>query len=262
MIGSITACGPFAAESQPDQASNDMVNAPATSATDKPSSASQSPTTSTSPTMPATADFCAGATFCEDFEKGPQGNGLWEDFKAINGDVFAPQAPSARSGASSLEILVTAGNEKKHSSLKRTIGNFGHVEMRFSIQIPATFGASGHTNIAHLDFGDNEDFVATLVGEDNEIGLVIKDKDRDYQLVNKVVASPNEWHEVKLVIDLPGAPPTAHLEIDGKDAVTRDILDTDFEAPPPVRLTLGPDYKTTEDQFLMRVDDLRIDARD
>jgi len=214
------------------------------------------------PSNTTPVDFCAGATFCEDFEKGPQGNGLWEDFQAINGDVFAPQAPSAGAGASSLEILVTAGTETKHSSLKRDVGSFGHVEMVFSIQIPATFGDSGHTNITHLDFGSKSEFVATIVGEDNEIGLVIKDKDRNYQLVNKVVASPNEWHKVKLVIDLPGDPPTAHLEIDGKDAVTRDVLNVPFDAPPPFRLTLGPDYKTTEEQFLMRVDDVRIDARD
>jgi hypothetical protein len=207
-------------------------------------------------------DFCAGATFCEDFEKSDRGNGLWEEFKAINGDTFGRSAPSAGAGAFSLGVKVAAGGQSRHSALQRQIGTFGHVEMTFQIQIPPTFGDDGHTNLAHLDFGSGPEFVAAIIGEQNQIGLVIKDANRDYQLVNEVEVTPGTWHKVRLVIDLPGNPPTAHLDIDGKDAVTLDTLSVPFDGPPPFHLTLGPDYKTTTDAFEFRVDDVRIDARD
>jgi hypothetical protein len=52
------------------------------------------------------------------------------------------------------------------------------------------------------------------------------------------------------------------MDIDGKDAVTLDPLSVAFDGPPPLELTVGPDYKTTTEPYELRIDDVRIDARD
>ena len=256
LVAFVAACQPFGETVAPEP--DDLTEAPPPKRTSSSSAPSSSTSTSTSPTMPtspARGDFCAGATFCDDFEKSDKGNGLWQEFTAINGDTFERSAPSAGAGAFSLDLKVAGGGPTKHSALQRDIGIFGHVEMTFAIQIPPTFGADGHTNIAHLDFGTGPEFVAV-------IGLVIKDDARSFDLVNEIEVTPKTWHEVRLVIDLPANPPTAHMEIDGKDVVTLDTLAVPFEGPPPFHLTVGADYKSTKDPFEIRIDDLRIDARD
>jgi hypothetical protein len=256
----VTACQPFAVGESGAPAADGLTDAPPANGKSPPTAPTA---TSTSPTMPApkSIDFCAGATFCDDFEKSDHGNGLWQGFGAINDDTFGRSAPSAGAGAFSLEVKVGPGSQSKHSAVQSDIGSFGHVEMTFAIRIPPTFGTDGFTNLAHLDFGNESEFVATIMGEQNSVGLAIKDDNRDYQYVNAIEVTPDAWHKVKLVIDLPGTPPTAHMEIDGTDVVTLDTLAVSFDGPPPLELTLGPDYKTTTEPYELRIDDLRIDAR-
>lgn len=264
LVALVTACQPFAVGEPGAPAVDDLTDAPPVKGKSTSTAPSSTTSTSTSPTMPAPKpiDFCAGATFCEDFEQSDHGNGLWESFKAVNGDAFGRSAPSAGAGAFSLDVKVGAGPESKHSALQRDIGAFGHVEMTFAIRIPTTLGADGFTNLAHLDFGNESEFVATVMGEQNHVGLVIKDDNRDYQFVNSIEVHPDAWHKVRVVIDLPGNPPTAHMDIDGNDVVTLDTVSVSFTSPPPLELTLGPDYKTTTEAYEIRIDDLRIDARD
>lgn len=45
--------------------------------------------------------------------------------------------------------------------------------------------------------------VLTVIGERDRVGLVTLDDKRDFQLVREVAVTPDTWHDVKLVVNLP-----------------------------------------------------------
>lgn len=256
-----TACQPFGIAEEDQAVSKDATSAgtPAPA----PASTSSSPATvpAKTPALPATGGPCSGALFCDDFEAGPKGNGLWEGFEAINGDALVRTSPSAGSGSFSLGFIVSPGSQTTHSALRHDLGVLGHVELSFAIRVPMSFGLSGgHVNLAHLDFGEDAELVLAVVGEGNRIGLSTLDEIRTFDSVGDATASAGKWHTVKLVVDLPGTPATSRLSIDGVDVVTGDPLMVDFAGAPPVRLVVGPDYSTTGSAFEVRYDNVRIDG--
>lgn len=266
LLTCLAACQPFGRDDTPVAESEESEDTSAEPKKKKKTS-TDAPPESTSTTMPTEppAALCAGAIFCDDFEAGERGNGLWEGFDATGPDAIVRGAPSAGPGSFSLGFDVAPTFDSPvHSALRRSLGEHDRVTLTFALQIPASFGDTGHSNLAHLDFGygGDEEIVLVIVGTNDRVGLVTRDRDRNYELVNDVPIAPGTWHEVKLFVDLPSDPPTSRLTIDGKDVVTSDELSISFDQPPPVHLTLGPDYKDSPAAFGLRYDDVRVDAQD
>lgn len=258
LLALIAACQPFTGEGPQAQASDD------TSAESPPKKTSTTktdmPSTMPEPQAPAKTSACDGAFFCDDFEASDKGNGQWTGFESVGFDAILHTPPSAGPGMFSLGFLLLDGSDT-HPSLRHDLGAHDHVELGFALRVPRSFGETGHVNIAHLDFGDSE-VVLTVIGERDRVGLVTLDDKRDFQLVREVAVTPDTWHDVKLVVDLPGEPATSKLTIDGVDVVANDVLAIPFKEAPQVSLTIGPDFKSTSASFEVRYDDVRVDVQD
>jgi hypothetical protein len=202
-------------------------------------------------------DFCAGATFCDQFER-MVAKGAWDETYVVSGGQVLVTNARARSFKGSLRSTVPAGTGAA-AALTKTMSSARKVRLTFASFVDVA--PSGSLDVASVRFryGDLERRIYLLYADSGFVNVSEDDSSGGFftnhagtQLVT------NRWVESSISIDVGVTPARITVIYDGKQILDNAALALTYSPSAPT-IVAGVLWSNGVPQTQFDIDDVRVD---
>ncbi|MBX3223325.1 MAG: hypothetical protein KF795_22625 [Labilithrix sp.] len=207
----------------------------------------------------SSADFCAGATFCDRFER-TDPTGEWDPPKVSNGSSLTLTTMRAHSGTSAMRTSFATGGSS--AALHKTLGTAKKVRLEYAVyleELPMRdinigsidYHFAGRSNGVYFVFGGGQ--AKATEQEINDQGTMTHNGS-----LGAVALVTGRWVVLTIEVDHTVTPQLATLTYDGVVVADRKPLARSYPPSAP-KIVAGSDYASPGAAFRIDFDDLRVD---